>query len=310
MKSPVFLAFSFCAVWTLDAQAFESKWLLGRRQQRHASLFFFSNPKQRLARNQFKQQTIAMTHSPNNDEPKKRLSIPLFGFCFQVAKPDSWVFLAFVVFAFVRYSITKRDFLFGMFYPLYLMVINQFRFDQNLPNANLPFVPLLREGRGPWFGRYVLFFGLTGVIVPFLYLLSAPLHLGQLAAPHFFLVSMQVFVEVLSQTQTCHALVRLLVPIGFNAYRVPVLMDWVADSGHSVSSIISAGSTSLSAENIVAYTGYGLAILNLVCWVYNLFVFLLLRAVPQYLDKSNFGSPDVKWAGQLAPLLSSNKENQ
>ena len=36
-------------------------------------------------------------------------------------------------------------------------------------------------------------------------------------------------------------------------------------------------------------------------WGYNLFVFLLWRALPQYLDRREFPTPATRWRGSLLP---------
>jgi hypothetical protein len=90
--------------------------------------------------------------------------------------------------------------------------------------------------------------------------------------PHLYLTAMQVLCESLSSSSvtgnSTALLPRLLVPIGFNTYRMWVLVRWCA-------SAVAAG---------LAPWHVGLAILNLGFWAYNLFVFLLLRVVPYYLD--------------------------
>ena len=44
-----------------------------------------------------------------------------------------------------------------------------------------------------------------------------------------------------------------------------------------------------------------LALANLLMWGYNLFVFLLWRALPQYLDRREFPTPATRWRGSLLP---------
>ena len=48
--------------------------------------------------------------------------------------------------------------------------------------------------------------------------------------------------------------------------------------------------------------GLALALTNALLWSYNLFVFLLLRVAPQYLDPLQFGAPPVDWKFALLPL--------
>jgi hypothetical protein len=90
--------------------------------------------------------------------------------------------------------------------------------------------------------------------------------------PHLYLTAMQVLCEFLSSSSVTGnrtaLLPRLLVPIGFNTYRMWVFMRWC----------VAAVAAGLGPWQV------GLAFLNLGFWAYNLFVFLLLRVVPYYLD--------------------------
>jgi hypothetical protein len=83
---------------------------------------------------------------------------------------------------------------------------------------------------------------------------------------------MQVRCEFLSSsslTGNATALLpRLLVPIGFNTYRMWVLVRWCTAA-------VAAG---------FGPWHVALAVLNLGFWVYNLFVFLLLKVVPYYIE--------------------------
>eukprot|EP00751_Fragilariopsis_kerguelensis_P041960 CAMPEP_0171022740 /NCGR_PEP_ID=MMETSP0736-20130129/31647_1 /TAXON_ID=186038 /ORGANISM="Fragilariopsis kerguelensis, Strain L26-C5" /LENGTH=104 /DNA_ID=CAMNT_0011461703 /DNA_START=520 /DNA_END=831 /DNA_ORIENTATION=- len=51
--------------------------------------------------------------------------------------------------------------------------------------------------------------------------------------------------------------------------------------------------------------GLALAVANAIIWTYNLFVFLLLRTLPQYINRQEFPVADVTWKGQLIPILAS-----
>jgi hypothetical protein len=90
--------------------------------------------------------------------------------------------------------------------------------------------------------------------------------------PHLYLTAMQVLCEFLSSSSVTGnrtaLLPRLLVPIGFNTYRMRVLVRWC----------VAAVAAGLGPWQV------GLAFLNLGFWAYNLFVFLLLKVVPYYLD--------------------------
>lgn len=57
--------------------------------------------------------------------------------------------------------------------------------------------------------------------------------------------------------------------------------------------------------------GFSLAFVNLIMWAYNLFIFLLLRTVPQYLDPVEFpSSEEVVWKGQLFPVVLTDKKSK
>jgi hypothetical protein len=86
--------------------------------------------------------------------------------------------------------------------------------------------------------------------------------------PHLFLTAAQVVCEFFTGSGTTATLPRMLVPIGFNTFRMWTLWTWCG---------------------AVAASGLGpwhmaLAVINLGFWAYNLFIFLLLKMLPAYLD--------------------------
>ena len=52
------------------------------------------------------------------------------------------------------------------------------------------------------------------------------------------------------------------------------------------------------------YAAFALAVINLVLWSYNLFVFLLLRVLPLYFDKIK--TPPVDMAYTVVPIPKTN----
>jgi hypothetical protein len=71
------------------------------------------------------------------------------------------------------------------------------------------------------------------------------------------------------------------------------------------SAVAGLGSNIFAGEMIIwEVLGLSLALVNLGVWTYNLFIFLLLRTVPQYLDKTEFPAAAVVWKSQLFPVLS------
>ena len=217
-------------------------------------------------------------------------------------KGDAGLLLALAFFVGRTHRLPIADLAFAAAYPLYLMLANVVRFDRCLERsrAEQRFQPLLREGRGPWFKRYVLSYALVSLALPLPFVFLAPRAVAAAAAPHLFLTAMQCAVESLTAHQRFAPLLRLLVPIGFNTYRLGTLRDWCL-AAVSTARITSGGGAPLWAW---AWAGGGLAlaVANAMLWSYNLFVFLLLRVAPQYLDPLRFGAPPVDWKFALLPL--------
>ena len=195
-------------------------------------------------------------------------------------------------------ALPRSDIAFAIAFPLYLACMNRFRFQRNILGKEKEQVPLLRDGRGPWFQIYLSFFGIIGLVLP-LILLLVPGDAGNAAVPHFFLVLSQVGMEtVTQQNPNFHTLPRLLTPIGFNAFRLRTLWIWIRMAGATYNR------TTTGTPIMQYWAGFAwcLAVVNLVAWIYNLFIFLLLRCVPQYLNLDEFPVPEVTWKGQLIPL--------
>jgi hypothetical protein len=208
-------------------------------------------------------------------------------------KSDSGVliFLAWLVARSKRIPVPDMAFAFA--FPAYLVLANALRFDGN--NVERPFKPLLREGRGPWFKRYVLSYALVGLLLPLPVVFFAPSAIALAAAPHLFLTLVQCALESLTAHARFAPLLRLAVPIGFNAYRLSSLATWTSTAlGAALGSVGLAGS-------VWAWSALALAATNVMLWSYNLFVFLLLRVVPQYLDNAEFPTPTKRWQWELLP---------
>ena len=236
------------------------------------------------------------------------------------------------------------DLAFAIAFPAYLMTANALRFDGN--KIEQRFQPLLREGRGRWFKRYVASYALFGLALPTPFVFFAPRAVAVAAAPHLFLTAIQVRVSHSAPRTTRHAsrvpcvaraatdrkrawrprpvhspsipaptawqcamegltthsrfapLLRLAVPIGFNTYRLGTLGAWCAAAAATAGATRGAPAWALA----WAWGALALAVGNLLLWSYNLFVFLLLRVAPQYLDPVQFGAPPVDWKWALLPL--------
>eukprot|EP00568_Trieres_chinensis_P001754 CAMPEP_0183304998 /NCGR_PEP_ID=MMETSP0160_2-20130417/9884_1 /TAXON_ID=2839 ORGANISM="Odontella Sinensis, Strain Grunow 1884" /NCGR_SAMPLE_ID=MMETSP0160_2 /ASSEMBLY_ACC=CAM_ASM_000250 /LENGTH=287 /DNA_ID=CAMNT_0025468131 /DNA_START=27 /DNA_END=887 /DNA_ORIENTATION=+ len=225
--------------------------------------------------------------------PEKNASIALpLGLSIKLL-PSTFVFAAIAVATPLLRQVPRQHIAFATCYPLYLTLANRLRFDCNQPAEYKELLPLLREGRGPWFIRYVTTFGFVGLILPALlvFAVGAPSAVANAAAPHLFLTASQVVMESLSRGPRFYALCRILVPIGFNAYRMGPLWTWTRVAWSQLSSSSSAAATMPFWET----AGLVLATLSLVLWTYNLFIFLLLRVVPQYLNRVEFPDAKVAW---------------
>jgi len=110
--------------------------------------------------------------------------------------------------------------------------------------------------------------------------------------------------ESLTTGPRFYSLTQLMVPIGFNTYRLFSLNTWVRTAWTMVVMNNNMGTT----MRIWNLLGLGLAVANAVIWTYNLFAFLLLRTLPQYINRHEFPDADVSWKGQLVPIISTTSE--
>lgn len=216
-------------------------------------------------------------------------------------KGDAGLLMVLAFFVARTHRLPAADLAFALVYPLYLMLANVVRFDRCLERsrAEQRFQPLLREGRGTWFKRYILSYALVSLALPLPFVFLAPRAVAAAAAPHLFLTAVQSAVESLTAHQRFAPLLRLLVPIGFNVYRLGTLREWC------LAAFCTARQTGPGAPLWAlawAAGGLALALTNALLWSYNLFVFLLLRVAPQYLDPLQFGAPPVDWKFALLPL--------
>jgi hypothetical protein len=255
---------------------------------------------------------------PTPTPPKQRIPVsPLAYFGFRYKSPSTLIFFALSISLAIKSTIPASHVLFSILYSVYIGCINRFRFQRNAladnknnKNQDGP-LPLLHTGRGPWFKNYVMTFGVLGVLLPVAFMLLAPSAYAQAAAPHLYLVSCQLVMESLvNGSSQVHSLCRALVPIGFNTFRMWSLMEWTKASiqllqqanHHAPLLLIDSFRLSISMMGW-SVLGCLLSISNLVVWTYNLFIFLLLRMLPQYIDPVQFPSPTVEWKLQLFPVV-------
>ncbi len=92
----------------------------------------------------------------------------------------------------------------------------------------------------------------------------------------------------------------LLLPAGFCVYRMNVLVKWHLSSVYLFRDARRALSVATAADIPaivkVEATGWGLVLsgVNLLFWTYNLFVTMLLRIVPEFLDENKCESPRMR----------------
>lgn len=113
------------------------------------------------------------------------------------------------------------------------------------------------------------------LIVPWAWLvvLEATREQTLLLGPPLFLMMVQVLFEIWGYRQSVNLLVRIGIPVGFVAYRLRLLVDWV----RAAYDIYAAASDVRENKAMLALAGA-----NLVFWCIILFYVLLLRVCPLY----------------------------
>jgi hypothetical protein len=195
------------------------------------------------------------------------------------------------------YPISFSDITFGIAYTLYIWLANAISFNSNrLALARNK--PIERLGKGQYVGTsafrwYMICFQILTVLAPLVTICLAPAEVAALAVSPLVLLLVQVANEAL--THECHDVIRILVPIGFNTYRLFPLFLWVTDAA------------TMSGGGPWHTFGLGLAIVNLLMWMYNLFIFLLLRTLPVYFDETY--TPPIRMAYTLVPIPEENQRS-
>ena len=223
--------------------------------------------------------------------------VPPLGTELQIStEPVILLFLAAAVAA--GRGVGGGDIGFSVAFPVYIFAANRARFRCNAACASKPLRNLLLSRDGDWFKWYVRAFGIAGLVLPLFTVALGPPPVARAAAPHLYLTMVQCACEAMTRSTRFAALPRLLVPIGFNAFRLGALRVWISAalalaraatcSGASMgkhSAVVGGVATTLWAK-----WGVALAALNVGMWSYNLFGFLLLKAAPQYLDEREFAT--------------------
>jgi hypothetical protein len=189
------------------------------------------------------------------------------------------------------YPIPIPDLIFAFAYTIYIWSANAICFNSNrLALARKR--PILTLGQGqyaglPAFRSYMICFQIATVLIPLFTICIAPAEVAGPAVSPLVLLLIQVANE--SSTHEFHDTLRILVPIGFNTYRLKPLLAWVTGA-------IASSSPTPSWHCF----GVLLAVVNLAMWAYNLFIFLLLRTLPVYFDKEY--TPVVEMAYTVVPV--------
>jgi len=207
------------------------------------------------------------------------------------------------------------DCFFSIAFPLYLCLANRFMFDNNATLAaarkerGQPLFPekseFFKEAVEPWFGKYMISAAMLGVLLPLVVQVLAPLPIAEAVAPPLYTLLCQILMEMMASGPMFHPLLAVMVPIGFNAYRIAGLKTWCVLAWKMVSSTYNQHGNSINTVITWEMVHFLLALSNAFLWTYNLFVMKLLRQLPQSFDRSKFPDADVLWKYQLIPIRNS-----
>ena len=129
----------------------------------------------------------------------------------------------------------------------------------------------------------------------------APADVADAAVSHLLVLWTQIIFEMATMLNPyVHRYIACLGPVGFSVYRQSLLNEWFSASLASYES----ASTSGTSSQWYAF-GLFLSSLNLIMWTSNLFVFLLLRWVPELLADEMCESPEIEWK-MMIPLMKPN----
>lgn len=199
-------------------------------------------------------------------------------------------------------SISAWDLFFSITFPLYMILVNRFRFDKNarqdadrkLRGEPYPEKPeIFSLGKEPGFEKYMMVAAGLGVILPLLLQFLAPEHIAEATAPHLYMLVCQILMETMVNGPKFHPALQAMNPVGFSAYRMSGIKTWLVVAWQMFSSSYQDdGSNALLTWEMAHFL---LALSNVFMWTYNLFVTLLLRFVPQCLDQNQFPDANVSW---------------
>jgi len=207
-------------------------------------------------------------------------------------------------------AVSSSDLLFSIGFLVYVVVANAIAFENNqlqfakMKQNKIQFEPMGKHslGRGKFITEksFLIYFGLSkilGFLIPLAMIFGAPTEIATMVTPSLLVVIAQAVAE--PSTAGCHDVLRMTVPIGYTAYRLfGPLKSWAIDSCSLYLEQPGEGSW--------VYTfNAGLAWINLLFAAYNLFGFLILRALPLYFDKDE--TPRVEMAYTILPIPQKNK---
>lgn len=231
----------------------------------------------------------------------------------------SLVMTALSYFLILRYgnAVTKSDLVFPVGFLAYFFVANAVSFDSNklylarLEKDNIPFEPMGKHslGKGQFITEtsFLVYFGVSKImsfLMPLVLIFAGPSDVAAAATPSVLQVIGQAIAE--PATATFHDVPKILVPIAFQTHRLfgPgaawALDSWIKWSQKQEDGEFANGGYYVYTFNLV------LAWVNLAFTAWNLFGFLLLRALPVYFDKED--TPTAEFAYTLLPLPKKNKK--
>jgi len=194
--------------------------------------------------------------------------------------------------------IPMRDIIFCILYPAYLFLANHLRFDNNAiirkrpkdhpHNISVVTSKFFSGDDTVWFQIYMVVAASIGLILPLVTVFYDPKEIAALG-PHLFVLWCQIIGESVTMFNPyVHRFITLLVPLGFSAYRMNILVEWFLGSASLFHGALPTTDISVSHT-----WGLALSSLNLVFWTYNLFVTLLLLVTPEFLSDEICESPEL-----------------
>ena len=205
--------------------------------------------------------------------------------------------------------VSNADLIFSIGFLAFVFVANAVSFNSNkaqfelMEKDKINFEPMGKHslGRGQFITKksFLVYFAVSkimGLMVPLIMIYTCPDDVAVMVSPSLFVLCAQAVAE--QSTAAVHDVLRIAIPFAYTAYRLfGPLQSWAFES------------YSLYLEkpgDLVYASNCGLAWVNLIFAAYNLFVFLLLRTLPVYFDKTQ--TPEVEMAYTLFPLPKNQKK--